>query len=543
LFSGGDDKRVLLWNVLEVGALSSAINSRNPQKDQAIAVYEGHQNNIFGIAVDHNNQFMYSCGLDGFLLRHAVDRGETSKAQQETAMSQVAPQNDQNFREQLHGHTGAIYKIEMHPNQSEILYSCSEDGTVCGWDTRLPDYNVWRLQGQNEQNSFSIHPMFPFLFVTSAGNDLNLFDLRYVNFKKPQRTIVTNYLTKLCRQESRGRPTMTSVIFHTSGNMFLVAMQYYLPTLYLTCDVEPFMSFYTEGYRNMTTIKTFPFCFGYESLFQGEEFIACGSDTYKIHLFQLPKTLLHHGNPERPPPNPENQFLNLGVYSETRFLSSEGPFDRYWISRETHQTIRHYRSNVNMITFHESLPLMASSGVEKAVHLHTNLQDFFKPMQAAIKSDELLEERRHAVAYPSNWPSATTTPTLQQEASLTSHSSMPGDSRDNIGLASVSESRRMDEDLFFLINPQDPTETSLVSSDEDPAVFRLFDRLNASENHLSLFRFRRRSSNTQPSVFFSDDRHLEASDHVSDSSDSSDINSSSESSGDEEASSRETYQN
>lgn len=49
LVSGGDDKRLLLWNVFDT-----------PSEARPLKAFFGHQNNVFGSLFDSTNQHLYS---------------------------------------------------------------------------------------------------------------------------------------------------------------------------------------------------------------------------------------------------------------------------------------------------------------------------------------------------------------------------------------------------------------------------------------------------------------------------------------------------
>ena len=446
--------------------------------------YLGHDNNIFHVSVDRSNKYLYSCGLDGLLFRFDVEIAGHPVGTSLRADSLMTDETstETKGRQSFIGHSDAIYKLDLHPTNENMFLSCSEDGSIRGWDSRLGDPNLWTLNRSSEQSSVAHHPQIPFMFLASSKYALELFDSRYLRLdassemtrgtrkqRQGQCEPMIKYNIKLSKSGSIANPHITSVTFHSSGNYFLTSMQHFLPTIYLTDHENPLVSFYAPNYVNKCTIKNYVINEGNSYVFDGQPFIACGSDNYQLCLFPIPKVLSYETSPVLAPTTLEDRSRMGSPYENIYFYDAKkGETVQHVIQREPPplQILKHYKSNVNMTAFHPILPIMASSGVEKGIHIHS-----------ALPSGEL-----------------NTSPKLTEKFLAMDLEEPEAHSMDVPGTAAREGPFRQRGDtstgiLRLLVLPLDTShrETGQASMEEDESVFRFFDYLNASEHVSDVF--------------------------------------------------------
>ena len=108
LASGGDDKRILLWDV------SQAIDRPNKAKNVMKAK---HESNVFCIDFDCQNEKLFSGGNDEKLLIHDLKTGEI---------------------EDIFPHDEPVYCVCAHPECPELITTACSDGRVQLYDLRAP---------------------------------------------------------------------------------------------------------------------------------------------------------------------------------------------------------------------------------------------------------------------------------------------------------------------------------------------------------------------------------------------------------------------
>ena len=103
--SGGDDRRVLLWN---------------PRREEAeighIKEYVGHNYRILDLAIAHDNNTFASCGGDKAVFVWDVSSGRVLR--------------------RFSGHTQRVNAVAYNLNDSSVLVSGSYDTSVRCWDCR-----------------------------------------------------------------------------------------------------------------------------------------------------------------------------------------------------------------------------------------------------------------------------------------------------------------------------------------------------------------------------------------------------------------------
>lgn len=135
LISGGDDKRLLLWNLHDL---------------KVVKEFKGHQNNVFNIHFAFSDHYLYSCGLDGLILKYNTERG--------------GAKNNQPC-DVLHDHESSVMKISVSPCNPNILLSASLDGTVRLWDLRAQEACKGILVRADEQKAVTFQKSTDSLFL------------------------------------------------------------------------------------------------------------------------------------------------------------------------------------------------------------------------------------------------------------------------------------------------------------------------------------------------------------------------------------------
>ncbi|KAG0721405.1 DDB1- and CUL4-associated factor 5 [Chionoecetes opilio] len=150
LVSGGDDRRVLLWNV--DGAMSG---SHRP------AIMKGeHNSNIFCLSFDSNNTRIFSAGNDEQVIVHDMKTGETLD---------------------VFLHREAVYGVSVSPTSDSVFASAGEDGQVLLYDMREPTTTdpVCLAQYYDAFHAVQFHPVEPLFIVTAnSRKGVSLWDIR-----------------------------------------------------------------------------------------------------------------------------------------------------------------------------------------------------------------------------------------------------------------------------------------------------------------------------------------------------------------------------
>ncbi|CAK8678323.1 DDB1- and CUL4-associated factor 5-like isoform X1 [Clavelina lepadiformis] len=243
LASGGDDKRVLLWNLGE--------RFFAPNYKPTIMV-GNHISNIFCLAFDMYNKKLFSSGNDEQILVHDLATSKVVK---------VYIRDD------------AVYSLSTHPYNDNIFATACEDGRLHITDMRIRTHTGTMCLANyiSAFHGVAFNPLEP-LFVAGAHSveGAGLWDVR-----KPKKVF-------LQYGKPRNEESTMSVRFNELGSRLFVLRRRRSPRVYKTHVETPVVEFSDEGYLNSCTMKSG--CFAGEN----DEYVVSGSDNFKIYLWKIP---------------------------------------------------------------------------------------------------------------------------------------------------------------------------------------------------------------------------------------------------------------
>ncbi|KAK0411399.1 hypothetical protein QR680_005635 [Steinernema hermaphroditum] len=237
--SGGDDLRVLLWNVADFQV---------SQKPAPLATMESrHTSNIFTIAFSAADNRIYSGGNDCHFLIHDV---LTTK------------------RIRVHRLPGAINYIETNPIDDQIVLTASDDGNIRLFDMR--DQSCGGSIVVDSEGGTSYCAKFnPYqsnlIAVCSQSNELALYDVRMKD--------------EPCCSTSADLASVMFVDWDELGTSFVGIRSQQRP-FYYNILTGAFAEFSSLTYRNTHTMKSCSY------LTPG--YLITGSDNWDIFMWKVP---------------------------------------------------------------------------------------------------------------------------------------------------------------------------------------------------------------------------------------------------------------
>ncbi|XP_064489573.1 DDB1- and CUL4-associated factor 5-like [Ornithodoros turicata] len=248
LVSGGDDKRVLLWNIQE------AISGRGSPR----SMKGRHNSNIFCLSFDSKREHIFSAGNDEQVLVHDVETGATMDV----------------F---MHGE--AVYGLSVEPTNDFVFASACDDGRILIYDIREPSSTdpLLLVASSSAFHAVTYNPQEPRLLATANSKEgAGLWDVR-----KP-RSCLLRYGGRLSPQSSM------SVRFNSTGTLLLALRRRHPPALYQIGTAHPVAEFDHTGYYNSCTMKSC--CFAGDQ----DQFVLSGSDDFKLYLWKIPDAAQSH---------------------------------------------------------------------------------------------------------------------------------------------------------------------------------------------------------------------------------------------------------
>ncbi|XP_076318267.1 DDB1- and CUL4-associated factor 5-like [Tachypleus tridentatus] len=248
LASGGDDRRVLLWNV------ERTMTGKNKPE----AMKAEHNSNIFCLCFDIKHTKLFSAGNDEQVVVHDPHTG--------TALD-------------IFSHEDAVYGISVEPTNDCVFATACNDGRILIWDSREPSSSdPFMVAGyMSAFHAVMYNPVEPRLLATANSKEgVGLWDVR-----KP-RVVLLQYGGKLCAQGAM------SVRFNSSGSQLIALRRRLPPVLYNVHSSYPVAEFDHPGYYNSCTMKSCSF--GGDS----DQYVLSGSDDFRLYVWKVPDSTGHN---------------------------------------------------------------------------------------------------------------------------------------------------------------------------------------------------------------------------------------------------------
>eukprot|EP00088_Acartia_fossae_P028888 TRINITY_DN2969_c0_g1_i1.p1 TRINITY_DN2969_c0_g1~~TRINITY_DN2969_c0_g1_i1.p1 ORF type:complete len:951 (-),score=207.47 TRINITY_DN2969_c0_g1_i1:858-3710(-) len=239
LVSGGDDRRVLLWN------LEEALEGKGHKRCMAAE----HRSNIFCLDTDKSLSKIYSGGNDEQVIVHDSLTGELVDCFQ---------------------HEEAVNGLSVHPAQPQLFLTAGSDGRLLMYDMRQPAKSeAIMLAGFSYGfHSVQFNPWEARLVVGANQKfGIGLYDVR-----KPKSTVM-RYMS---RSSMHAR-------FNSSGTKIVGLRKRLPPVLFNIADPVPVCEFDNPQYYNSCTMKSC--CFGGPD----ENFVFSGSDDFNLYVWRIPE--------------------------------------------------------------------------------------------------------------------------------------------------------------------------------------------------------------------------------------------------------------
>ncbi|EDW81600.2 uncharacterized protein Dwil_GK10939 [Drosophila willistoni] len=252
LASGGDDKRVLLWNVdQETTALGKMGNPRS--------MYGEHTSNIFCLGFDILNSYVFSGGNDEMVIQHDLATGK-------------------NLNYFAHG--GPVYGLSVDRTSPHLFSVATENGEVLVYDLRTSKSDPLTVaKFSSPFNAVEFHPLNGNNLATAnTKRGAMLWDLR-----QPTQAL---YQYKYIPES----PSCMSVRFNCNGTLLLTLHRRLPPILFKPNCPEPLAAFYHEEYFNSCTMKSCTFA-GPQ-----DELVISGSDNFNMFIWRMDEVKLDERN-------------------------------------------------------------------------------------------------------------------------------------------------------------------------------------------------------------------------------------------------------
>ncbi|KAH8246910.1 hypothetical protein KR032_003074 [Drosophila birchii] len=250
LASGGDDKRVLLWNVdHEVVSQLGKPRSMN----------EKHASNIFCLGFDIQNSYVLSGGNDDLVIQHDLVTGKLLN---------------------YFSHDGPVYGLSVDRTSGHLFSVATEHGEILVYDLRVGKSEPLAIaKFRTPFNAVEFHPLNGnFLATANAKRGAMLWDLRH----HQQALCQYNYIPE--------SPSCMSVRFNCNGTLLLTLHRRLPPILFSPGSPEPVATFYHDEYFNSCTMKSCTFAGPHDEL------VVSGSDNFNMFIWRMDGVNLEEKN-------------------------------------------------------------------------------------------------------------------------------------------------------------------------------------------------------------------------------------------------------
>ncbi|UJR34147.1 hypothetical protein I4U23_021554 [Adineta vaga] len=334
LATGGDDKRVLIWNMSEV--LFNETN-RCP-----IALNATHLSNIFSIKFDNQNRRIISAGNDEQILVHDIEK------QRQGYNGDHADELVDVFLE-----SSPINCISVQPKQNDVFIAATEDGHVHLYDLRSASSAAAHDQpslviAESLDGSFhscTFHPQQTCLVGTAnARQGIELYDIRLSKSSVLRYGAPTSSDEKTSSSRNDNDIEGMSVTFNDNGNLLYALRRRLPPVLFKLHQSQAFCQFDAENYVNLCTMKSG--CFVGDQ----DQYIASGSDDFNVYIWRIP--------------NDDDDHTTLQIQSTSHLNSDHFVWN-------AHMILQGHRSVANQVRYCSRLHTIVSSGVEKIIKMWT----------------------------------------------------------------------------------------------------------------------------------------------------------------------------
>uniref|UniRef100_A0A1A9WB78 WD_REPEATS_REGION domain-containing protein n=1 Tax=Glossina brevipalpis TaxID=37001 RepID=A0A1A9WB78_9MUSC len=238
LASGGDDKRVLIWNIER-----SLAGIGRPR-----ALDTEHASNIFCLGFDSQNHKLISGGNDDLVISHDFETGK---------LDNVFKQDN------------PVYGLSIDPQNDSIFATASENGKVLLFDQRADPTDPFVVADlRSSFHAVEFHPAGGNLLITAnSKHGAALYDIR-----KPNQAVMRY-------RHFKDPPTCMSVRFNRTGNLILALRRRLPPILYRLHSSDPTCTFYHKNYYNSCTMKSCTFAG------EDDELVLSGSDDFNLYIW------------------------------------------------------------------------------------------------------------------------------------------------------------------------------------------------------------------------------------------------------------------
>lgn len=376
LASGGDDRKVILWD------LFSDFDQISP-----VASYDGPAANIFSIDFSADGRWLFASGLDSRIFVYDLRRPSGPS----TSTRHTSPQSALTI---LLPHSESCRRVACHPQESNCLLSAAEDGKVFHHDLRSPQETSSNalLEARAQYTDLAWNPVSTDLFIASTSHTIKLYDRRKLGsnaVENVHRPLVT-YTTNLIKPKPLfriGRPEISSVTIDPSGQLVGAMMSKWYPTIWSLDDPHPLAVLKSEsidngdsssedGFRDICTIKHGTFS---NNAHSSSIYFAAGSDDFRCYGWKLPR--ISEMLSERYEVKKFSDWLGDSTVDTCAYGNTTITVPPT-ISKPSFKLHGH-RSIPNSLIFHPHLPLICTSGVEKLVKVHSTRRVGWYPHQAS----------------------------------------------------------------------------------------------------------------------------------------------------------------